>query len=88
MIRRPGNDRVAMRVLSALSFPPLSALVVALLSIVMALLSSTMSDYIEDTVLFAAGAAPLVLVLGLMVAMNIELKKLDKDSLADPEEML
>ena len=66
----------------------LSALVVALLSIVMTLLSSTMSDYMEETVLFAAGAAPLVLVLGLMVAMNIELKKLDKDSLADPEEML
>jgi hypothetical protein len=61
-------------------------IVVALLSIVTALLSSTMSDYMEDTVLFAAGAAPLVLVLGLMVAMNIELKKLDKDSLADPLE--
>jgi hypothetical protein len=61
-------------------------IVVALLSIVTALLSSTMSDYMEDAVLFAAGAAPRVLVLGLMVAMNIELKKLDKDSLADPLE--
>ncbi len=62
--------------------------VVALLSIVMALLPSTKSDYMEDAVLCAAVAAPLVLVVGLMVAMNIELKKLDKDSLADPEEML
>jgi hypothetical protein len=63
-------------------------IVVAPLSIVMALFPSTMSDYMEDTVLFAAVAAPGVLIIGLMVAMNIELKKLDKDSLADPEDML
>ena len=43
------------------------------------------SDNMEDTVLFAAVAAPGVLIMGLMVAMNIELKKLDK---SDPEEML
>ena len=57
------------------------------LAIVLALLPSTMSDHIEDAVMCAVVAAPLVLVLGLIVAMNIELKKLDKDSLADSEEM-
>jgi uncharacterized membrane protein YjgN (DUF898 family) len=63
-------------------------IVAALFGIVLALLPSTMSDYMEDTVLFAAVAAPGVLIIGLMVAMNIELKKLGTDSLADPEEML
>ena len=68
-------------------------IVVALLSIVAALLPSTISDNMEVgakinmevAVLFAAVAAPLVLVLGLGVAMNIELKKLDK---SDTDEML
>jgi hypothetical protein len=63
-------------------------IVVALLSIVMALVPSTGSDYMEDTLLFAALAAPSVIIIGLIVAPNIELKKLDKDSLADPEEIL
>jgi hypothetical protein len=63
-------------------------IVVALSSIVMALVPSTRSDYMEDTLLFAALAAPSVIIIGLIVAPNIELKKLDKDSLADPEEML
>ena len=66
-------------------------IVLALLGIVLAFLPSTVSDHIEDVVLFAAVAAPLVLILGLMVAMNIELKKLDRstgDWHADPEEML
>jgi hypothetical protein len=56
--------------------------------IVLALLPSTMSDNMQDGVLCAALAAPLVLVLGLVVAMNIELKKLAGDWHADPEEML
>jgi uncharacterized membrane protein YjgN (DUF898 family) len=63
----------------------------ALLGIVQALLPSTMSDHMEDAVLFAGVAAPGVLILGLIVAMNIELKKLDRstgDWHADPEEML
>ncbi len=50
----------------------------ALLSIVTALFPSTMSDNLVDAVLFAVVAAPLVLIMGLMVAMNIEIKKLDK----------
>jgi uncharacterized membrane protein YjgN (DUF898 family) len=61
------------------------------LAIVMALLPSTMSDHMEDAVLFAAVAAPGVFIIGLIVAMNIELKKLDRstgDWHADPEEML
>jgi SdpI/YfhL protein family len=62
-------------------------IVVALLSILMALLPSTKIDYMEETVLIAAIAAPLVFIIGLGAAMNIELKKLDKDSLADPEQM-
>jgi SdpI/YfhL protein family len=60
-------------------------IVLALLSIVAALLPSTMSDDMELAVLFAALAAPLLLAIGLNVAMNIELKKLDK---SDTEEML
>jgi SdpI/YfhL protein family len=59
--------------------------------IVVALLPSTMSDHMEDAVLCTALVAPLVLVLGLIVAMNFELKKLDRstgDRHADPEEML
>jgi hypothetical protein len=63
-------------------------IVVALLSIVMALLPSTKSDYMEDTLVFAAVAAPAALVIGVIVAMNIELKKLDKACQADREEML
>jgi uncharacterized membrane protein YjgN (DUF898 family) len=59
--------------------------VLALLSIVAALLPSKMSDDMELAVLFAALGAPFVLVVGLWVAMNIELKKLDK---SDAEEML
>ena len=47
-------------------------------SIVLPLLPSTMSDHMEDAVLCAALVAPLVLLLGLIVAMNIELKKLDR----------
>jgi hypothetical protein len=62
--------------------------VVALLSVVAAVWPSTMSDRMEDAVLFAAVAAPLGLILGFMVAMNIELKKLDRDSFTDPEETL
>ena len=38
--------------------------------------------------LFAAVAAPAALVIGVIVAMNIELKKLDKACQADREEML
>ena len=53
--------------------------------IVVALLPPTMSDHTEDAVLCAALVAPLVLVLGIIVATNIELKKLDK---SDSEEML
>jgi uncharacterized membrane protein YjgN (DUF898 family) len=66
-------------------------IVLALLGIVQALLPSTMSDHMEDAVLFAAVAAPGVFIIGLIVAMNIELKKLDRstgDWHADPEEML
>jgi hypothetical protein len=55
------------------------------LATVLALLPSTMSDHMEDAVLFVAVAAPGALIIGLMVAMNIELKKLDR---SDPEEML
>ena len=46
-------------------------------SIVLPLLPATISENVEDGVLCAAVAAPLVLVLGLVVAMNIELKKLN-----------
>jgi SdpI/YfhL protein family len=60
-------------------------IIVALLSIVAALLPSSMSDDMELAVLFAALAAPFVLVVGLWVAMNIELKKLDQ---SDTGEML
>ena len=63
-------------------------IVLALLSLVMTLLPSTIRDYLEPTLLIAAVASPLLLVVGLWVAMSIELKKLDKDSLADPEQML
>jgi hypothetical protein len=63
-------------------------IVVALLSIVMALVPSRKSEYMEDTLVFAAVAAPGALVIGLMVAGNIELKKLDKTCQADPEEVL
>jgi uncharacterized membrane protein YjgN (DUF898 family) len=62
-------------------------IVLALLGIVLALLPSTMSDHMEDAVLCAALVAPLILVLGIIVATNIELKKLDSDSHADPDEM-
>jgi hypothetical protein len=58
--------------------------------IVLPLLPSTMSDHMEDAVLCAALVAPLILVLGLIVATNIELKKLDRspgDWRADPEEI-
>ena len=58
--------------------------------IVQALLPSTMSDHMEDALLCAALVAPLVLVLGIIVATNIELKKLDRskgDCRADPEEI-
>jgi hypothetical protein len=64
------------------------SIVLALLSIVMALLPSTRSDYMEDALLFTAVAAPVVFPIGLIVATNIAEKKFDKDSLADPEEML
>jgi hypothetical protein len=60
-------------------------IIVALLSIVAALSPSSMSDDMELAVLFAALAAPFVLVVGLWVAMNIELKKLDQ---SDTGEML
>jgi uncharacterized membrane protein YjgN (DUF898 family) len=63
-------------------------IVVALLSIVATLLPAIMSDNIRDSVLFAAVAAPGVLIIGFMVAMNIELKKLETASHADPQEML
>jgi hypothetical protein len=46
--------------------------------IVLALLPSKMSDITEDAVLFAAIGAPGALIIGLIVAMNIELKKLDR----------
>jgi uncharacterized membrane protein YjgN (DUF898 family) len=46
--------------------------------IVAALLLSTMSDNMQDAVLCAALVAPLVLALGLIVAKNIELNKLDR----------
>jgi SdpI/YfhL protein family len=46
--------------------------------IVLALLPSTMNDHLEDAVLCAALVAPLVLILGLIVATNIESKKLDR----------
>ena len=49
-----------------------------LLAIVPALLPSTMSDHMEDAVLCAALVAPLVFALGVIVAREIELKKLDK----------
>jgi hypothetical protein len=60
-------------------------IVLALLGIVQALLPSTMSDHLEDAVLFAAVAAPGALIIGLIVAQSIELKKLDR---SDPEETL
>ena len=53
--------------------------------IVVALLLSTMSDNMQDGVLCAALVAPLVYALGLIMAREIELKKLDK---SDSEEML
>jgi SdpI/YfhL protein family len=53
--------------------------------IILALLPSIVSDHTEDTALIAGGTAPLVFVLGLIVATNIELKKLDK---SDTGEML
>jgi uncharacterized membrane protein YjgN (DUF898 family) len=65
--------------------------VVALLGIVQVLLPSTMSELMEDAVLFAAVAAPGAFIVGLIVATNIELKKLDRstgDGHADPEGML
>jgi uncharacterized membrane protein YjgN (DUF898 family) len=55
---------------------------------VLALLPSTMSDHMEDAVVCVVVGAPLVLVIGLSVAMNIELKKLNSDRHADPAEML
>ena len=58
------------------------------LAIVMALLPSTMSDHMEDAVLCITAMGILGPILGLPVAMNIELKKLDKACQADPEEML
>ena len=53
--------------------------------IVLALLPSKMSDNMQDGVLCAALVAPLVYALGLIMAREIELKKLDK---SDSEEML
>jgi SdpI/YfhL protein family len=53
--------------------------------IVLALLPSTMSDNMQNGVVCAALVAPLVLALGLIVAREIELKKLDK---SDSKEML
>ena len=58
------------------------------LATVMALLPSTMSDHMEDAVLCITAMGILVPILGSTVAMNIELKKLDKACQADPEEML
>jgi SdpI/YfhL protein family len=60
-------------------------MLLALLGIVQALLPSTMSDNMEDALLIAAIGAPAVFVIGLIVATDIELKKLDK---SDTEEML
>ena len=54
-------------------------IVLALLGIVLALLPSTMSDHMEDAVLIAGIGAPGVFIIGLIVATNIELKKLDSD---------
>ena len=62
-------------------------IVLALLGIVKALLPSTMSAHMEDAVLIAGIGAPDVFIIGLIVAMNIELKKLDSDWHADQEEM-
>jgi SdpI/YfhL protein family len=45
--------------------------------VVLPLLPATISENVEDGVLCAAVGAPLVLVLGLVVIMNIELRKLD-----------
>ena len=62
-----------------------------LMAIVMALLPSAMSDHMENAVLCATAMGMLVPILGSVVAMNIELKKLDRstgDSHADPEKML
>jgi hypothetical protein len=53
--------------------------------IVVALLLPTMGDNMQDGFLCAALVAPLVLALGLVVAREIALKKLDK---SDSEEML
>jgi uncharacterized membrane protein YjgN (DUF898 family) len=58
------------------------------LAIVMALLPSTMSDHMEDAVLCITAMGMLVPIVGSTVAMNIELKKLDKACQADPEEIL
>ena len=46
--------------------------------IVLALSPSTMSDHMEDAVLIAGIGAPGLFIIGLVVAMNIELKKLDR----------
>ena len=59
--------------------------VLALVSIVAALLPSTMRDDMELALLLAPLGAPFVFVAGLWVAMHIELKKLDK---SESEEML
>ena len=61
--------------------------VLALLGTAQAFVPSTMSDHMEDAVLIAAVAAPGVFIIGLIVTMNIELKKLNRDWDADPEEM-
>jgi uncharacterized membrane protein YjgN (DUF898 family) len=58
------------------------------LPIVLALFPSTMSDQMEDGVLCATAMGMLVPLLGSIVAMNIELKKLEGEKHADPEEML
>ena len=55
-------------------------IVLALLGIVQALLPSTMSYHMEDAVLFGVIAAPSVFIIGLIVATNIELEKLDRST--------
>jgi SdpI/YfhL protein family len=54
------------------------AIGVVIFGIVLALLPSKMSENMEDIVLFAGVAVPNVMILGLMVAPSIELKKLDR----------
>ena len=61
--------------------------VVAILSIALVLLPSRVREDIEVALLIAALTAPLVLVLGLMVATNIELKKLEKAGKAVQDDM-